>query len=396
MTSLGNPALSSAVFALQKTDLVGLDEDAIKVAAEYIRGRLRKESYTPQTWRTQPLHLLPHEPFSIDDPSSRECLDWIFLISSLNFSFWSESEGLPDRYGVEWRKGWHSNDRTVHTGYWSLVAAIDRALEDGIPLTDPAFYSSEESCPKALLEGIFRPAPQCKETMPLFKERVAILRENARILCSHFGGSFQGFCQDFLRRYGGRGTGLQLVQMVIDSFPTFRDQTMYEGRTIYFWKRAQILVAEVWAAFYPSSPTTSHSLFPAGAAIHELTMFADYRVPQILHHLRILTYPPSLVESLKSRRMLESGCREEISIRAASIVAVEKVRQRIIEQYEKADDEEKEPWERFGHAQEAMNSVLIDFYLWDLAKKVEAGEDNIVGIKTAEMLPAHCIRSVWY
>jgi hypothetical protein len=53
-------------------------------------------------------------------------MDWIFLISSLNFSFWSEHEGTPDRYGVEWREGWEVDETIVHTGYWSLVAAIDR------------------------------------------------------------------------------------------------------------------------------------------------------------------------------------------------------------------------------------------------------------------------------
>ena len=38
----------------------------------------------------------------------------------------------------------------------------------------------------------------------------------------------------------------------------------------------------------PSTP-----LLPQG--INQLTMFAVYRVPQILHHLRILDYPPTLL-----------------------------------------------------------------------------------------------------
>lgn len=46
-----------------------------------------------------------------------------------------------------------------------------------------------------------------------------------------FGGSFQGFIQEFVRRYNGRGTGLQLVTMVTDTFPSFRDECQLEGRT---------------------------------------------------------------------------------------------------------------------------------------------------------------------
>ena len=101
---------------------------------------------------------------------------------------------------------------------------------------------------------------------------------------------------------------------------------LIQTRPVYIWKRAQILVAETWAAFYPEDPSSAHPLFPAGAAIHELTMFADYRVPQILHHLGILSYPASLLKLLDARTPLASGSAEELSIRAASIVAVARVR----------------------------------------------------------------------
>jgi hypothetical protein len=59
-------------------------------------------------------------------------------------------------------------------------------------------------------------------------------------------------------------------------------------------------------------------------------MFADYRVPQILHHLKILTYPPSLLTLLESGHDFEHGSKEEVSIRAASIVAVERIRDEIL------------------------------------------------------------------
>ena len=91
-----------------------------------IHAQMQRESYVPRTWRTHPLHICPADPFSWDDPSTSACLNWIFFISSLNFSFWSELEGQPGRYGVEWRDGWHSDKMVVHTGYWSLVAAVDR------------------------------------------------------------------------------------------------------------------------------------------------------------------------------------------------------------------------------------------------------------------------------
>ena len=156
--------------------------------------------------------------------------------------------------------------------------------------------------------------------------------------------------------------------------------------TVFFWKRAQILTAETWAAFYPPArdgveQQQQHPLFPRGIA--QLTMFADYRVPQILHHLRLLTYAPALVRKLRAREMLTSGVsREEIAIRAASIVAVERVAAAL----RRASAEEER----------GVCSVLIDFFLWDLAKRIEEGEDRIEGVKTQPMLPAHRTRCIWY
>lgn len=170
-------------------------------------------------------------------------------------------------------------------------------------------------------------------------------------------------------------------------FPT---DSLTFTKTVCLWKRAQILVAETWAAFFPVSPAATHPIFPGsrGPAIHQLTMFADYRVPQILHHLRILDYPPSLISMLNAGTPLASGCKEELSLRVASIIAVERVRAEILRIMDKEASVES--------VEGTVSSVLIDFFLWDLAKKVESGEEEIEGIETAVMVPVHRTRSIWY
>lgn len=136
--------------------MVKLDDSSLKEAAKYVRKttvapscrflyhvikphyhpqihtRMLAEGYNPRTWRTHPLHMLPPEAeeFSWDDPRTTASLDWIFLISSLNFSFWSDKRG-SERYGVQWQESWTSGDKEgekvqVFTGYCSLVAAINR------------------------------------------------------------------------------------------------------------------------------------------------------------------------------------------------------------------------------------------------------------------------------
>lgn len=39
---------------------------------------------------------------------------------------------------------------------------------------------------------------------------------------------------------------LALLNAVVEHFPCFRDESVYDGRRVVFWKRAQILIAETW------------------------------------------------------------------------------------------------------------------------------------------------------
>jgi hypothetical protein len=120
-------------------------------------------------------------------------------------------------------------------------------------------------------------------------------------------------------------------------------------------------------------------------------MFADYRVPQILRHLNILTYPPSLLDTLQAGIDLPYGCREELSLRSASIVAVERLRSEILLLIDEEGGERE-----LALTSGMVSSVLIDFYLWDLAKKIEVGLEKLEGLDVAEVVPVHRTRSIWY
>lgn len=67
---------------------------------------------------------------------------------------------------------------------------------------------------------------QCESLATLSPFHVIIL-----LMDQSFGGSFKGFIDEFHRRYHGQGSALDLVKMVIDTFPSFRDQVWYQGRT---------------------------------------------------------------------------------------------------------------------------------------------------------------------
>jgi putative queuosine salvage protein len=57
------------------------------------------------------------------------------------------------------------------------------------------------------------------------------------------------------------------VNLLADKFPSFRDETKFERKKVRFLKRAQILVADLWAAFGGES-------FGKFNDIDKITMFA--------------------------------------------------------------------------------------------------------------------------
>jgi hypothetical protein len=63
---------------------------------------------------------------------SEKTLRWIFVLDILNHCFW------PERGKPAWSVLYKGQ---TYSGYWGLAAALKRAQESGIPLTDPAFLA---------------------------------------------------------------------------------------------------------------------------------------------------------------------------------------------------------------------------------------------------------------
>lgn len=106
--------LQGAKYIFDNSIDVALDPKKTKEAAQIIRNLMRQKHYSTETWTSHELH-----PKSKDEAT----VDFIFTMDLLNFSFWSERDEAS-RFAIEYRgKRW--------TGYWSLVAALQRALDEG-------------------------------------------------------------------------------------------------------------------------------------------------------------------------------------------------------------------------------------------------------------------------
>lgn len=107
------------------------------------------------------------------------------------------------------------------------------------------------------------------------------------------------------------------MNILARDFSCFRDEHTYEGysKPVRFLKRAQIFVADLWACFEGESYGDFYD-------IDKITMFADYRIPQILITLGALYCSPTVAAAINDKQRLESGSRWEIQLRGKPWLAV--------------------------------------------------------------------------
>ena len=137
-----------------------------------------------------------------------------------------------------------------------------------------------------------------------------------------------------------------LVQKIVDDLPYFSDINKYNHLKIYFYKRAQILISDIWGAFDGKGVGEFNDL-------EYLTAFTDYKIPQILRYLKILEFEDDLEDKIDSRKIIAVGSKEEIEIRSATIWAVEYLRQAL---------------EKYG---KKFYAFQVDWLLWNKAQDID-------------------------
>jgi len=138
------------------------------------------------------------------------------------------------------------------------------------------------------------------------------------------------------------------------------DVATLDGHTVAFYKRAQLAAAMLYEAFEGKGLGDLRRT-------EELSMFADYKLPQVLRRLSILRYAPHLAERVDRREPLATGSREEVEIRAATVWAGDLVRQAIVPRFPQ------------------VTALHVDYWLW------RAGQ-----VQGPDVRPYHRARTIYY
>ncbi len=264
-------------------------------------------------------HWLDEAPFDLSELNDEDRLNFLLIFNSISFSYWGDP-----KWTILYKD-------KKYDGSWAMIASIGRAIKNKIPIIYPRYLVNlTEKDFERILKG------NCK--IPLFNERLKILRDVGKILINKYGGEFANLVKE------AKGDAIKLVELIVENFPGFNDFAEYKGRKVFFSKRAQLLVADIYQIFHGKK-------YGMLKNIDKLTACADYKLPQILRKLEIFSYSQNLAKKIDNKKEIEEGSKEEVEIRANTIWAVELIKKEL---------KKKMP---------NVNSIHVNDHIWLLSQK---------------------------
>jgi hypothetical protein len=200
---------------------------------------------------------------------------------------------------INFGSGWWPTirKRAGHSGYFTIAAGLaDRFRARGAwPAAELAEISSDE------VAGVLAQDPD----HPLMAQFAASLRDVGERVRADHGGRFAAPVD------AADGSAVSLVE-TLAGWRAFADASTYEEEVVPFFKRAQLVAADVDRAGVAEMREQER-----------LTAFADNLVPHVLRVDGVLRLEPALADRIDAEELLEHGTPEEVELRAGAVHAVE-------------------------------------------------------------------------
>ncbi|MFN4151235.1 MAG: queuosine salvage family protein [Candidatus Sericytochromatia bacterium] len=297
---------------------ISFDENKIKKFSN----SLEEKNVTLPTWEEEVFLLNGDE----------RDLDFLFLINTINFSYW------PDKNKQKWQINFRDKK---YSGSFGLFGALKRGIENNYPLFDNKYLSqiSEKDLKNILEDDI---------EIPMFDERLNILRDIGRNFIDNNIESFSQLLKE------SNNSCVTLIEKIISIFPSFRDIFYFNDEKFHILKRAQLICAMIHGR--------NRNIF---YDIDKITVFSDYRIPQTLRKLGLIKYNLDLSEKISKQTYLDQGSIEELEIRLSAIFCSEKIKETFLNK--------------------KYNSLYIDYFLWKDGQEIKEPDFDF-----------HRTRSIYY
>ena len=197
------------------------------------------------------------------------------------------------------------------SGYFTIASSLNDIYKKQGPFSAEKLATiTVEECTR-----IFDQDPGNRIILLLMQHFANALNDLGRYLQARFNGSFTGLVE------AAESSAERLVRL-LSYMPYFNDVEFYSGHEVPFYKRAQIMAADLALAFQGQSWGRFKDL-------DQLTIFADNLVPHVLRIDGILVYEDRLLNMINSESLIPAGSAEEIEIRACAVHAVERIKKNL-------------------------------------------------------------------
>lgn len=276
------------------------------------------------------IHNLTKIPYDIYAMPTRDIINFLLIYQSIDFSFW----GNPKWTITKDNKNIDGGTALIHI-IFNLFHNHDskKVYQDLANMTLDDF--------KILFQGNI--------PIPLLEERYQIVNSIAKKVNETMNGDFYTFIKDIHEDY-------EIFNLVLTLSDSFHDVRTYQGKTIYFYKLAQLLVSDILHVLKLKEGRTVNYTNLVGCA--------DYKIPQVLESLGILEYDDELKQILMNELEIPENSPYEVEIRASMIVSIDYI-------YEILD--------------EKIPRMDINDFLWSQGNT-----------KTKKALPYHHTRTISY
>jgi hypothetical protein len=221
-------------------------------------------------------------------------------------------------HALDFGGGWRQELHAYHgRGAWATVKSGVVAMFDTRPDL-PAAWLAE--MPFDEVERFFA-LEGTQALRPFVSGLVAVCNEIGQELTRRRVGTVGEFIIAMVEEHRSHPSpAAALVQVLADGFPgAFDDRHTIRGRSIYFYKKAQLVVGELYHRFRGED---ARFAFKDG---DRLTAFVDNVISAVLRKQGMLVVSNPLGTAIDAHQQLSSGSEQEVSLRAAALAGVEGV-----------------------------------------------------------------------
>lgn len=244
-------------------------------------------------------HWLVSSPFGLLDLPVDVIVNFLLIFEAIDFSFW----GNP-KWSIQTETG--SLDGSIALLYSLLKYVKENKTTDLSNIKKNEFAN--------ILKGNIE--------IPLLEERLKIVRQVSKTVNKKMNGNFYKYIENI-------NSDCELFEIIISNFPNFKDERIYDGKKIYFYKLAQLLTSDILHIREIKEKIKMEYSHLIGCA--------DYRIPQVLREMGILIYDKELTNFVDKQIELPINSEYEVEIRANMLIVIDMIYEQLKGKYSHID-----------------------------------------------------------